>query len=212
MEETIARTCVTCGAVLIPRVYENAWRFARRNTCGRPCRVNKTIAEKFWRHVDKNGPVPPHRPELGPCWLWTAYRNADGYGILGIGLKSAGTARTIGAHRVAFFVEHGRWPEPQALHACDGGAIGCVRHDHLFEGTQKDNMADCSEKGRIAASRKTHCPQGHPYDEENTLVTPTGGRACRECLRTKAREAARAKRAAARAAEAERELVQETDK
>lgn len=200
MDETIARNCVTCGAVLIPRVYENAWRFARRNTCGRPCRVNMTIAEKFWRRVDKNGPVPSHRPELGPCWLWTAYRNGDGYGILSVGLKSAGTGRTVGAHRVAFFVAHGRWPEPQALHACDGGSIGCVRPEHLFEGTQKDNMADCSAKGRVAASRKTHCPKGHPYDEENTRLTRGGGRMCKTCGRDKAREAARAKARAKRAA------------
>src|SRR5208282_3495744 len=26
---------------------------------------------RFWAHVDKNGPVPPHRPALGPCWVWT---------------------------------------------------------------------------------------------------------------------------------------------
>jgi hypothetical protein len=30
---------------------------------------------------------------------------------------------------------------------------------------------------------KTHCPHGHPYDEENTRMTPHGGRACRACNR-----------------------------
>jgi hypothetical protein len=28
--------------------------------------------ERFWSKVDRNGPVPEHRPELGPCWVWTA--------------------------------------------------------------------------------------------------------------------------------------------
>jgi hypothetical protein len=30
----------------------------------------KTLEERFWEKVDKNGPVPAHRPELGPCWVW----------------------------------------------------------------------------------------------------------------------------------------------
>lgn len=38
-------------------------------------------------------------------------------------------------------------------------------------------------------SRKTHCPQGHPYDSVNTYITPsTGDRLCRECIRTRNRE------------------------
>lgn len=36
--------------------------------------------DRFWRHVDPNGPVPASCPELGPCWLWTAKLNHLGYG------------------------------------------------------------------------------------------------------------------------------------
>lgn len=46
-----------------------------------------------------------------------------------------------------------------------------------------------------AQSAKTHCPQGHPYDEINTCHRSRGGRACRTC----ARDRARRRRAAARA-------------
>lgn len=35
---------------------------------------------------------------------------------------------------------------------------------------------------------KTHCPEGHPYDEENTYTPPTGGRYCRACMRRRSRE------------------------
>ena len=28
-----------------------------------------TLAERFWAKVNKDGPVPEHRPDLGPCWI-----------------------------------------------------------------------------------------------------------------------------------------------
>lgn len=152
-----------------------------------------TLAERFHARVDVNGPIPEHCPELGPCHIWMGYRNKDGYGVMGVGSKLDGTRGTEKAHRVAFFVTHGRWPEPQALHRCDGGAIGCVRGDHLFEGDQRANMRDCADKGRIACSRKTACPQGHPYTDENTGVY-RGLRYCKECKRVKALAWVRRKR------------------
>lgn len=46
-------------------------------------------------------------------------------------------------------------------------------------------------------AERTHCPKGHPYDDENTLTTTTGGRACRECRRAYERDLRARKRAAA---------------
>jgi hypothetical protein len=37
--------------------------------------------EAFWFKVNKEGPVPAHRPELGPCWLWTGAHHKDGRGL-----------------------------------------------------------------------------------------------------------------------------------
>jgi len=56
--------------------------------------------------------------------------------------------RTIYITKVAWFLEYGRWPDMWMLHKCDGGLIGCARHDHLFEGTPADNTADMMAKGR----------------------------------------------------------------
>ena len=42
------------------------------------------LEDRFWAKVDKNGPVPAHRPELGPCWIWTAARFKRGYGKFGV--------------------------------------------------------------------------------------------------------------------------------
>jgi hypothetical protein len=43
---------------------------------------------------------------------------------------------------------------------------------------------------------KTHCPEGHPYDEDNTVINPvTGGRGCRTCRGPGRREYLQAYRA-----------------
>lgn len=93
--------------------------------------------DRFWSYVSKTGPLV--RPELGRCWLWTGYKDG-GYGKLRVG------PRDLLAHRISWFVEHGRWPRSCALHKCDNPA--CVRPDHLFDGTTRDNNADRHAKGR----------------------------------------------------------------
>lgn len=121
--------------------------------------LRKSLAEAFWSKVNKNGPVPSHCPELGPCWLWTAAFFKSGYGALGVNLDDMKT--TTSAHRVAWFLETGKWPDPCALHKCDNRA--CVRFSHLFEGTVRDNNADMKEKGRLNPGPGKPFEIGHPY-------------------------------------------------
>lgn len=104
------------------------------------------LAARFWEKVDRNGSLPPHNPELGNCWVWKRARDDLGYGWFSIG------AKMHRAHRVAWFLEHGRWPSPKALHKCDNPS--CVRGSHLFEGTDEDNTADKMRKGRQARGEK----------------------------------------------------------
>jgi hypothetical protein len=98
-------------------------------------------AAHFWSRVDCDGPIPAHRPEIGPCWIWTGSKLPSGYGTL--------TFRQVSyrATRFALVLTHGAIPEGmRALHHCDNPP--CVRPSHLFMGTQKANMRDAQNKGR----------------------------------------------------------------
>jgi hypothetical protein len=143
--------CSTCGNSFIAKRSEV--RRSNVRFCSRACFASAT---SFWAHVDKGGPIPPHVPHLGPCWVWLRGRTAKGYGQLDFGGK------TVKANRYSFFLEHGRWPEPQCLHRCDNRA--CVRPSHLFEGTNDDNVQDKVSKGRQAVQRGEASPRAKLND------------------------------------------------
>jgi len=100
--------------------------------------------ERFWKMVDKNGPIPPHRPELGPCWVWTGAKSTKfGYGSMG----GAPGQKGIKTHRLSWEIHYGQIPnELWVLHKCDNPP--CVNPSHLFLGDASDNAKDAASKGR----------------------------------------------------------------
>ena len=95
--------------------------------------------ERFWMNVAVSEP--------DACWLWTGYRTRGGYGAFFV--SSAKAERTVTAHRLAYFIAHGEIPDDMCVcHRCDTPL--CVNPNHLFLGTQGDNMRDAASKGRMA--------------------------------------------------------------
>jgi hypothetical protein len=84
------------------------------------------------------------------------------------------------AHRYAYAWLYGDIPGGmQVLHRCDVRL--CVNPDHLFLGTQLDNMRDMCAKGRSRSQIKTHCRYGHPFEGSNLYIDSRGARQCRIC-------------------------------
>lgn len=114
---------------------------------GRPCRTRTPLVERFWKAVEKTE----------TCWLWRGARKTFGYGVIGSG---GNDSTSLHAHRVSWEIHHGQIPNGlQVLHRCDVPA--CVNPDHLFLGTQGDNMRDAVAKGRWVAPRTAQSGEGH---------------------------------------------------
>jgi len=126
-------TCIVCGALYM-RVPSQIER-GNSGFCSRKCFFVRpdimTAEERFWSKISKTE----------SCWSWTGTIMKHGYGMLSIG----GKFRL--AHRYSWELFNGHIPDGlYALHHCDNPL--CVRPDHLFIGTQKDNIMDMMAKGR----------------------------------------------------------------
>lgn len=130
----------------------------------------KTAAERFWAKVSGG--------DVETCWIWTGGTIGNGKQY---GLFIVAWPKKVVAHRWAYESLIG--PVPPGLdldHLCRNRA--CVNPWHLDPVTRKVNL----NRGLHANSLKTHCPYGHPYSPENTLVTRRGSRECRTCRRERA--------------------------
>lgn len=123
------------------------------------------------------------------CWEWPGC-TVDGYGYVSI--SKDGTAKRRYAHRVAY--EYLVGPVPSGLvldHLCRNRK--CMNPKHLEVVTHRVNLL----RGNGPTARnaaKTHCANGHPYDELNTYIYRGGKtpvRMCRVCHadRSKKRQA-----------------------
>lgn len=123
--------------------------------------MDERTSARFWSKV----------AEDGDCWVWTAYRTPAGYG------RFMDKGQCLLAHRVAYEFMVGPIPEGLQLdHLCRNRA--CANPEHL------DPVSPAVNTRRGEPASRTHCPQGHPYDDENTRPA-RGRRLCRTCERAR---------------------------
>jgi len=148
---------------------------------------NDTTLARFWNKVNKNGPIPDYSPNLGPCWIWMAAHDGNGYGQF-----SLWPLPNIRAHRFSYQVIVGPVPDGLQLdHMCR--VHRCVNPSHLHPVTKRDNVL-LGQGVSAQNARKTHCVNGHPFDSSNTAYIKEGNwtrRRCITCRRKHGREATR---------------------
>lgn len=112
------------------------------------------------------------------CLIWTGPKTNQGYGVINIRAGKRITRREL-VHRFAYELAFG---EGSAVglsvdHLC--GVPLCCNPNHL-------EAVSLAENVRRTTLVVTACPQGHTYDEQNTLIGGVNGhRFCRQCNRNR---------------------------
>lgn len=102
----------------------------------KPIGLDRRAIDRFWSKVSKST----------GCWLWSGTLQQKGYGTLMVDNERHSV------HRIAWTLHFG--PIPHRLmvcHSCD--VPSCVNPNHLFLGTNSDNMRDAAQKHRLHAQR-----------------------------------------------------------
>lgn len=126
--------CV-CGNFIEARDWDLRQKRVTSCKCAFDASFAKDADKVFDFYVDHNGP--------NGCWLWTGAIGGRGYGVVREGKLPKATS----AHSRSWKRHCGPIPSGAVLcHKCD--VRNCVNPDHLFLGTQLDNVKDCIAKGR----------------------------------------------------------------
>ena len=117
------------------------WLPPNHNDIGAIEMARKSLLERF---EEKYCPEPN-----SGCWLWTHGTNRKGYGHFYF------NGERWMAHRASWVMAHGEIPKGMhVLHRCDTPC--CVRPDHLWLGSNADNVADCMTKRRHRFGSKSN--------------------------------------------------------
>lgn len=158
----VPRICQTCGKEFL--IYPSDVKNRPALWCSIPCRHSKSIEERFWAKVVKSD----------GCWLWTGSKDHSGYGLFGIrGVK------TFRAHCFSYELTYG--PIQKGLYCLHKPFIcasrACIRPDHLYAGTPKENVRDMISEGHL------YLPRLRGEDKSNAKLTEDAVREIRDLYR-----------------------------
>ena len=110
------------------------------------------------------------------CWLWTAAKYPNGYGMF-----KGGPRRPNCAHRISYEIFVGKIPNGKHLdHLCK--IVTCVNPLHLEPVSIRENVMRSNAPTAVNA-RKVRCIRGHEFSNENTSYSKRGWRKCKACQR-----------------------------
>jgi hypothetical protein len=141
-----------------PKCKEERWTpsvncKARSIYCSKCARENisrPSVEERFWKYVNKTD----------YCWIWSGGKYSNGYGSLAI------NTYPVLAHRFSYELHFGKInPNLLVCHKCDNPS--CVNPEHLFLGTQKDNLQDMIFKNRL--NRKGEKSNNHILSKDDVI-------------------------------------------
>ena len=132
------KKCEACGHLFKKKPKDSARQWGDRAFCSLPCanKMKTTIPPHlyFWKYAAVTG--------SDDCWPWNGMKDQHGYG------RVAYMTSIFKAHRIAFEMFHGPISDGMVImHKCDNP--NCVNPNHLQQGTQKQNMKDAANKGRL---------------------------------------------------------------
>lgn len=149
MVETVCPHCLKTF-LINPFLLKNGKTRCCSASCGQRHRTRASVNDRFFSKVEKSD----------GCWIWKGCVNKDGYGKMGDGAGSS-----VGAHIVSWTLANGPVPAGMNVcHECDNPP--CVKPDHLFLGTQLDNIQDRVKKNRCASGVRSY---RHTLDPEKVL-------------------------------------------
>ena len=138
LENKIKKPNLQCEKCL--NNYKNEWSRKKKNRLCSYCKkpyIPKGKDKQCSLHCKLLGNITKN----GDCWEWNLCQGRGGYGKITINRKTKPT------HKVSFeFFKKEFDKELLVCHKCDNRK--CINPDHLWQGTQKENIEDCIRKNR----------------------------------------------------------------